>query len=95
MASLLKQLRQPQAYKAQADDKPPLRPKAVLLDVNGTLFAITAAAAPAFKQLGLHEGLVEVCVRAWLRGGMAAWRLGCAAAWLRVRVHSSSWLWSG
>jgi hypothetical protein len=43
----------------QSLDKPELRPKAVLLDVNGTLFAATAA-APAFKELGLDEGLVEV-----------------------------------
>jgi hypothetical protein len=43
----------------QSLDKPQLRPKAVLLDVNGTLFAATAA-APAFKELGLDEGLVEV-----------------------------------
>jgi hypothetical protein len=55
MASLLKKLG---GYKQQSD-KPPLRPKALLLDVNGTLFPATAA-APAFKELGLDEGLVEV-----------------------------------
>jgi len=55
MASLLKKLG---GYKQQSD-KPPLRPKAVLLDVNGTLFPSTAA-APAFKELGLDESLVEV-----------------------------------
>lgn len=55
MASLLKKLG---GYKQQSD-KPPLRPKAVLLDVNGTLFPATAA-APAFKELGLDDGLVEV-----------------------------------
>jgi hypothetical protein len=43
----------------QSLDKPELRPKAVLLDVNGTIFAATAA-AHAFKELGLDEGLVEV-----------------------------------
>lgn len=43
----------------QSLDKPELKPKAVLLDVNGTLFAATAA-APAFKELGLNESLVEV-----------------------------------
>jgi hypothetical protein len=46
MASLLKKLG---GYKTQSD-KPPLRPKAVLLDINGTLFPATAA-APAFKEL--------------------------------------------
>lgn len=55
MTSLLKKLG---GYKQQSD-KPPLRPKAVLLDVNGTLFPATAA-APAFKELGLDENLVEV-----------------------------------
>lgn len=57
MASLLKKLG---GYKQQSDHKAPLRPKAVLLDVNGTLFPATSA-APAFKELGLDEGLVEVC----------------------------------
>lgn len=40
-------------------EKPEIRPKAVLLDVNGTLFPASAA-APAFKELGLDERLVEV-----------------------------------
>lgn len=55
MASLLNKLG---GWKQQSE-KPPLRPKAVLLDVNGTLFS-PSAAAPAFKELGLDESLVEV-----------------------------------
>lgn len=55
MASLLNKLG---GWKQQSD-KPPLKPKAVLLDVNGTLFP-PSAAAPAFKELGLSEDLVEV-----------------------------------
>lgn len=35
-------------------------PKALLLDVNGTLFEAAAAGAPAFRELGLDESLVEV-----------------------------------
>lgn len=57
MAAILKKLQG--GYKQQSDDKPPLRPKAVLLDVNGTLFPATAA-APAFRELGLAESQVEV-----------------------------------
>lgn len=34
-------------------------PKAIVLDVNGTLFS-PLAAIPAFKQLGLDPSLVEV-----------------------------------
>lgn len=34
----------------------------MLLDVNGTLFS-PSAAAPAFKELGLNETLVEVRIR--------------------------------
>lgn len=60
MTSLLKKLG---GYKQQSD-KPPLRPKAVLLDVNGTLFPATAA-APAFIELGLDESLVEVRTLHW------------------------------
>jgi hypothetical protein len=56
MAAILKKLQG--GYKQQSDDKSPLRPKAVLLDVNGTLFPVTCA-APAFKELGLEESQVE------------------------------------
>eukprot|EP00882_Tetradesmus_deserticola_P024671 GHRQ01026977.1.p1 GENE.GHRQ01026977.1~~GHRQ01026977.1.p1 ORF type:complete len:102 (+),score=28.58 GHRQ01026977.1:899-1204(+) len=59
----------------QSLDKPALRPKAVLLDVNGTLFA-AAAAAPAFKELGLNEGLVELWFARVLRDAFAAQAAG-------------------
>lgn len=62
MASLLQRLQG--GYKAQSDHKAPLHPKAVLLDVNGTLFDAIAA-APAFTQLGLDPGLVEVSEQLW------------------------------
>jgi FMN phosphatase YigB (HAD superfamily) len=39
--------------------KPEMRPKAVLFDVNGTIFPATAA-APALRELGLDENLVPV-----------------------------------
>lgn len=71
MASLLKKLG---GYKQQSD-KPPLRPKALLLDVNGTLFPATAA-APAFKELGLDEGLVELWFSNVLRDAFAAQAAG-------------------
>jgi hypothetical protein len=35
-----------------------LRPKAVLLDVNGTLFPVESA-GPVFEELGLEESLVK------------------------------------
>lgn len=34
--------------------------RAVILDVNGTLYSINKAAGPAFEQLGLNPDLVEV-----------------------------------
>lgn len=37
-------------------------PKAILLDVNGTLFPVTAA-EPAFKELGLDPSLLEVRIQ--------------------------------
>lgn len=36
---------------------------AVVLDVNGTLFEAASAGAPAFRELGLDESLVEVRLR--------------------------------
>ncbi|KAF6255546.1 HAD-like domain-containing protein [Scenedesmus sp. NREL 46B-D3] len=59
----------------QSLDKPELRPKAVLLDVNGTLFP-AAAAAPAFKELGLDEGLIELWFARVLRDAFAAQAAG-------------------
>eukprot|EP00887_Chlorella_sp_A99_P004148 scaffold23.g4148.t1 len=50
-------------------------PKAVLLDVNGTLFS-TAAAAPAFRALGLQEESVELWLASVLRDGFAAQAAG-------------------
>lgn len=69
MAAILKKLG---GYKAQTDNKAPLRPKAVLLDVNGTLFPATAAKS-AFKELGLDEGLVEVSIREIQAGRVQTW----------------------
>eukprot|EP00879_Flechtneria_rotunda_P021846 GHRR01023037.1.p1 GENE.GHRR01023037.1~~GHRR01023037.1.p1 ORF type:complete len:204 (+),score=68.19 GHRR01023037.1:569-1180(+) len=59
----------------QSLDKPELRPKAVLLDVNGTLFPATAA-APAFREIGLDEGLIELWFTKVLRDAFAAQAAG-------------------
>lgn len=55
MSSILKKLT---GYK-QSLDKPALRPKAVLLDINGTVFSVNAAQS-VFTELGLDPQHVEV-----------------------------------
>lgn len=70
----------------QSLDKPELKPKAVLLDVNGTLFAATAA-APAFKELGLNESLVELWFANVLRDAFAAQAAGLFRPFKEVGAH--------
>eukprot|EP00878_Enallax_costatus_P003823 GHUV01004039.1.p1 GENE.GHUV01004039.1~~GHUV01004039.1.p1 ORF type:complete len:263 (+),score=72.57 GHUV01004039.1:469-1257(+) len=67
MSNILKKLT---GYK-QSLDKPALRPKAVLLDINGTIFSVNAA-QPVFKDLGLDPGLVELWFARVLRDAFGA-----------------------